>query len=168
LVVLIHEAGHALVAFALRRQVAELTVGDDAPVLTVRVGGFRLRLGAITGRGDAAGFVLYDGAAASPRDTLAIAIAGPLASLAGAVVTGVAAAWAWPSAGLSLFLGLATLGGLTCCVANLRVSGDGPASWSDGVWVRAAWRAMRGPTPPARAATRSEPREATSIPPPHQ
>ena len=113
LVVLIHEAGHALVAFALRRQVAELTVGDDAPVLTVRVGGFRLHLGAITGSGDAAGFVLYDGAAASPRNTLAIAIAGPLASLAGAVVTGVAAAWAWPSAGLSLFLGLATLGGLT-------------------------------------------------------
>jgi hypothetical protein len=143
-------------------------VGDDAPVLTVRVGGFRLRLDAITGKGDTAGFVLYDGAQTDPRDTLAIALAGPLASLAGAVATGVAAAWAWPHAGLSLVLGLATLAGLICCVGNLRVSGNGPATWKDGVWVRAACRVMRRPTPPARTAAWSDPRQATSIPPPQR
>ena len=165
-IVLIHEAGHALAALALRRRVAELTVGDDVPVLTLRLGGFRMRLGAITGKGDAAGFIRYDGAGAAARDTLAIALAGPLASLAGALVTGVAAAWAWPLAGLSQLFGLATLGGLVCCVASLRVSGDGPATWSDGVWVRAAWRTMRRPTPHATRATWSDPREATSIAPP--
>ncbi len=144
-VVLIHEAGHALVAFAVGRPVAELTVGDDEPVLTVRVGGFQLRLGAITGSGDMAGFVLYDAAQARARDTLAIAIAGPLASLAGAVITGAAAAWAWPELWLSLLFALATVGGLACCFGNLRVRGDGPGTWSDGVWIRAAWRTMRAP-----------------------
>ncbi len=165
-VVLIHEAGHALAAFALRRRVAELKVGDDVPVLALRIGGFRMRLGAITGKGDVAGFIRYDGAEATARDTLAIAIAGPLASLAGALVTGAAAVWAWPLAGLSPLFALATLGGFICCVANLRVSGDGPESWSDGVWVRAAWRVMRRPMPHAPGATWSDPREGTSIAPP--
>src|SRR3954451_22596864 len=82
-VVLIHETGHALAAFVLRRPVAELVVGNEAPVLTMRVGGFRLRLGAITGRGGVAGFVRYGETLANPRVTLAIALAGPLASLAG-------------------------------------------------------------------------------------
>lgn len=125
-----------------------------------------MRLGAITGNGDVAGFIRYDGAGATPRDTLAIALAGPLASLAGALVTGVAAVWAWPLAGLSQFFALATLGGFICCVANLRVSGEGPESWSDGVWVRAAWRTMRRPTPHAPGISWSDPREATSIAPP--
>jgi Zn-dependent protease len=98
LVVLIHEAGHAIAALVLRRRVAELTVGDDDPLLTMRVGRFRVRLGAITGRGDVAGFVRYDGLGADARSTFVIALAGPMASLAGAVLTGVLAAWSWPHA----------------------------------------------------------------------
>jgi hypothetical protein len=89
LVVLIHEAGHILATLVLRRRIAEPTVGDDTPAVTVRIGGFRLRLGAITGKGDAAGFIVYDAAMAGPRDTFVIALAGPLASLVGALVTGV-------------------------------------------------------------------------------
>jgi hypothetical protein len=165
-VVLIHEAGHALAAWTLRQRVAELTVGDDQSVLTVRVGEFRLRLGAITGQGDVAGYVAYDGLGAGAAKTFVIALAGPLASLAGAVGTGALAAWFWPHAGLSLILGLATLGGLICCVGNLRVSGHDPASWSDGVWVRAAWRVMRQTTTPVTAATMPDPRQASSTPPP--
>ena len=92
LVVLIHEAGHAIAALALRRRVTELTVGDDDPVLTMHVGRFRLQLGAIKGRGDVAGFVRYDGFGADARSTFMIALAGPLASLAGAVLTGALAA----------------------------------------------------------------------------
>jgi hypothetical protein len=137
-------------------------------VLTLRAGGFRFRLGAITGNGHAAGFVVYDGARASPRDTLVIALAGPVASLAGALVTGLAAGLVWPHVALSLYFGLATIGGLICGVGNLRVSGDGPESWSDGVWVRAAWRAMRRPSPSAGGASWSDPREQTSVPPPHR
>jgi Zn-dependent protease len=151
LVVLIHEAGHAIAALALRRRVDELTVGDDDPFLTMRAGRFRLHLGAITGRGDVAGFVRYDGLGADVRSTFVIALAGPLASLAGAGLTAALAARAWPHVGLSLFLALATVGGLICCVGNLRVSGHDPVSWSDGVWVRAAWRVMRTPTPPSAA-----------------
>lgn len=147
LVVLIHEAGHAIAALALRRDVAEMTVGDDDPVLTMRVGRVRLRLGAITGRGDAAGVVRYDATGTDARSTFVIALAGPMASLAGAVLTAAFAAWSWPHVGFSLFLALASVGGLICCVGNLRVSGHDPASWSDGVWVRAAWRVMRRPTP---------------------
>jgi len=142
-VVLIHETGHALAAFALRRPVAELTVGNDEPVLVVRIGAFQLRLGAITDVGGLAGFVLLEGAHARPRDMLAIALAGPLASLAGALITFAVAVWAWPELWLSLLFGLATLGGLVLGVGNLRRHGDGPETWSDGVWVRAAWRAMR-------------------------
>jgi hypothetical protein len=166
LVVLIHEAGHALAAIALRHRIAELAVGDDAPVLTLRAGGFRFRLGAITGNGHAAGFIVYDGARACPRDTLVIALAGPVASLAGALVTGLAAGLAWPHAALSLCFGLATLGGLICCVGNLQVSGDGPESWSDGVWARAAWRVIRRPSLSPSGASWSDPREETSVPPP--
>jgi hypothetical protein len=153
-------------ALALRRHVAELTVGDGNPVLTVRVGGFRLRLGAITGRGDVAGFVRSDGLGADARSTFVIALAGPLGSLAGAVLTGALAAWSWPHVGLSQLFALATVGGLMCCTGNLRASGHDPESWSDGVWVRAAWRVMRRPTPPASAATRPEPHESTPTPPP--
>jgi hypothetical protein len=168
LVVLIHEAGHAIAALALRRDVAELTVGDDDPILTMRVGQVRLRLGKITGRGDVAGFVRYDGLGADARSTLVIALAGPMASLAGAVLTGALAAWAWPHAGFSLFLAFATVCGLFWgCVGSMRVSGHDPMSWSDGVWVRAAWRVMRRPTPSASAATWSDPHESTSTPPPH-
>jgi hypothetical protein len=162
--VLIHEAGHAIAALAVRQRVAELTVGDGAPVLTVRVGRFRLRLGAITGRGDVAGFVLYDGLGADARSTFVIALAGPLASLAGAVLTGALAAWSRPHVGLAQILVLATVGGLMCCVGNLRVSGHDPASWSDGVWVRAAWRAMRRPTLSTNAATWPDAHESTSTP----
>jgi hypothetical protein len=48
--VLVHEAGHALACALLRHPVHELRVGDEEPVLTVKGGGFRLRLGAVTGR----------------------------------------------------------------------------------------------------------------------
>jgi hypothetical protein len=74
LVVLIHEAGHALAALAVGHRVTEVVVGDDPPLLTV--------------------------------------------------------------------------------------SGNGPDDWSDGVWVRGAWRAMRRP------AGWADPHETTSVAPP--
>jgi hypothetical protein len=54
--------------------------------VTVRVSGFRFRVAAITGKGDAAGFVLYDRGTAAPRDVFVIALAGPVASLAAPIV----------------------------------------------------------------------------------
>ena len=97
---------------------------------------------------------------AKPRDVFMIALGGPVASLAGAVACYLLAIWAWPEPALTFVLLMAAFAGWSACVGNLRVSGDGPGTWSDGVWVRAAWRAMRGP------AGWVDPHEATSVAPP--
>jgi hypothetical protein len=68
-----------LAAVALGHRVRELNVGDR-PVLTVRTGAFVLRLGALTGKSDFAGYVIYDGTRAGAWHLLLIAFAGPLAS----------------------------------------------------------------------------------------
>ena len=160
LVTLVHEAGHALAAVALGRPVSHVVVGDDHPLLSVRSERFRFRLGAITGRGRVAGFVRYDAGDASARDVFLISLAGPVASLAGAAINGALTVWAWPNFPLAVGFAVVTAGGLIAGVDNLRVSGDGPDSYSDGVWVRAGWRAMRRP------AGWSDPNEPTSVAPP--
>jgi hypothetical protein len=160
LVVLIHEAGHSLAALAVGHRVTKVVVGDDRPLLTVSGNGFRLRLGPVTGTGGVAGYVCHGSDKVEPRDVFLTALAGPVASLAGAVATGLLAVWAWPQPSLTVCLAIATLAGLVTGVSNLRVSGDGPDDWSDGVWVRGAWRAMRRP------AGWADPHETTSVAPP--
>jgi hypothetical protein len=165
LVVLIHEIGHLIAAVTLRQRVAELVVGDDNPLLTVRAGGFQLRLGTITGSGDTAGYVVYDGTRATPRDALVIALAGPFASLAGAIITGLTIPVVWSHAGIAFAMVAATAFGLLCFVGNLVPSGEHPASWSDGRWAQVAWRALRTPSRSEPLAW-TDPHEATSVPPP--
>jgi membrane-associated protease RseP (regulator of RpoE activity) len=166
LVVLIHEIGHLIAAVTLRHRVAELVVGDgDDPLLTVRAGGFQIRLGTITGSGDTAGYVVYDGTQATPRDALIIALAGPFASLAGAVTTGVTIPVVWSHAGIAFALVAATALGLLCFVGNMVPSGENPGSWSDGRWAQVAWRALRAPSRPEPLAW-TDPHEATSVAPP--
>jgi Zn-dependent protease len=160
LTTLIHESGHALAALAAGRRIAEVVVGDDQSLLRLRNDRFRFRLGAVTGRGHASGYVVFDGGGAKPRDVLLIALAGPLASLAGAVACCVLAAWAWPEPALTFALLMGAVAGWAACADNLRISGDGPDDWSDGVWVRGAWRAMRRP------AGWADPHETTSVAPP--
>jgi hypothetical protein len=167
LVVLVHELGHLIAAVTLRHRVAELVVGDDEPLLTVRSGGFQLRLGTITGSGDTAGYVLYDGTRATPRDAFVIALAGPLASLAGAVITGLAVPVVWSHAGIAFALVAATALGLLCSVGNMVPNGEHPASWSDGRWAQVAWRALRAPTR-LHVPAWIDPHEATSVPPPRR
>jgi len=160
LVTLIHEAGHALAALAVGCRIGDVVVGDDRPLLTLRNDRFRFRLGAVTGKGRATGYVVFDGSRAKPRDVLLIALAGPVASLAGATACCLLASWAWPEPSLTFALLMGAVAGWAACADNLRVSGDGPGTWSDGVWVRAAWRAMRRP------AGWVDPHEATSVAPP--
>ena len=157
---LVHEGGHALAAVAVGCQVAEVVVGDDRPLLTLRSQRVQLRFGAITGRGGAAGYVVFDSSQAKPRDVFLIALAGPLASLAGGLAYGLLAFWAWPEPALTFTLLMGALAGWASFADNLRVFGDRPGNWSDGVWVRAAWRAMHRP------AGWVDPNAATSVAPP--
>ena len=158
--VLVHETGHALACKLLRHPVHELRVGDEEPVLTVNAGGFRLRLGAVTGRRPVGGYVRYDGTRAGARDILIIALAGPLASLAIALAGG----WAYVSAPSHPLLLLCVLtGGLMDCVRNLTARGDAHGVWSDGQLAKFAWRALRRPVPPPAW---TDPHEATSVAPP--
>jgi hypothetical protein len=162
LLVLVHELGHALAVRARGLPLALVKVGDTEDVI-LTVGGFRLELGRLLGQGDVGGYVLYDGRAAAPADVLVIALAGPLANLAGAAVTGWLALRVGSGPNFVLPLWLMTISGVWMAAANLGRRGrpGEPLSWSDGVWVRAAWRVLRRPGPLWR-----DPNEGTSVAPP--
>jgi hypothetical protein len=162
LLTLVHEAGHAVAAVALGHRVSELTVGNDQPILTVRAGSFRMRLGGLTGESDIGGFVrLDDGTRARVRDWIIIGLAGPLASLG----AGIASGWAYVSLAThpDIFLFLA-ISGLIDAVANAYPRGDGHGRGNDGYLTRLAWRERRDPPPPPAAWV--DPHEAVSTPPP--
>jgi Zn-dependent protease len=138
--VLVHELGHALMAASLGRRVRELRVGSDDPVLTVRAGGFSMRLGAI-GKATTWGYVRFDGSRAKAWHVLLIALAGPLVSLAAGVAAG-AAMIAFQSHRFVLMVAL--VGGLQMGVDNLRPRVNASGEVSDGAVARLAWRAIRG------------------------
>ena len=147
LLILVHELGHALAVKARRLPLHELRVGDQSDVI-LTVGGFRLELGRLLGRGDVGGYVRYDGRRSTPRDALVIALAGPAANLGGALLTGwLALRFAHATPSIPFSLTLMTIGGVWMALANLRPSGEGPLTWSDGAWVRAAWRVLNRPGP---------------------
>ena len=161
---LVHEVGHALAVRARGLPLKELKVGDVSDV-ALTVGGFRMELGRLTGKGDVGGYVLYDGRRSTPADVLMIALAGPVANLLGAAVTG----WLAVGAGADfvLILWLLTLGGVGTAAVNLRARGvaQDPHTWSDGLWARIAWRGIRagaGDAPMWR-----DPDGAVSVAPPH-
>jgi hypothetical protein len=161
LLIFAHELGHALAVKARRLPLHALGVGDRADVI-LTVGGFRIELGRLFGHGDVGGYVLYDGHRSTPRDTLVIALAGPAANLAGALLTGwLAMRFAHAAPNIPFTLAMMTIGGLWMALANLRQSGEDPLTWSDGVWVRAAWRVLNRPGPLWR-----DPNDATSAAPP--
>jgi hypothetical protein len=161
--VAIHESAHALAALLTGNRVHEVRVGDVDDV-TVTAGAFRLRLGRLRGQGHVGGYVIYDGSSATPRQVLAIALAGPAANLVGAAVVAGLAVRADGMLSVALFLW--TLASLATAIANLRPSGDpdAPAGWSDGRWAQVAWAARRAPV--ATSAVYTDPNAATSVPPP--
>lgn len=163
LVVAVHECGHALAALLTGSCVRELRVGDSDDV-TVTAGAFRLRLGRLRGDGDVGGYVSFDGRSATPRQILAIALAGPAANLLGAAVTGALAVRAEGMLSVVLFLWMHA--SLATALSNLRPRGDldTPAEWSDGRCAQIAWAARRTPLVVNPAC--SDPNTATSVAPP--
>ena len=149
--VLIHELGHATMAWMLGHSVQELRVGnDDDNGLTIHRRSFTLRFGPITGERDYAGYVALDGTRVGAWHFLLIALAGPVASLA----AGLAGGFAMIALQQQRFLLLMVLvGGLEIGVSNLSRRA------SDGRQVRLAWRMIRSREP-------AEPHALTSVPPP--
>jgi membrane-associated protease RseP (regulator of RpoE activity) len=161
--VFVHELGHALAVKLRGLPLRHLKVGRETDVIVV-VGGFRMELGRLAGEGDVGGYVRWDGSRATPLDVLVIALAGPLANLAGALLTGwLALRYLGATAWIPSTLALLTFGGVGMAIVNLRATGAAadPTIWSDGLWVRVAWRDRHHRGPLWR-----DPNEATSIEPP--
>jgi membrane-associated protease RseP (regulator of RpoE activity) len=148
--VFVHELGHAVTAWMLGHRVHELRVGDDDPRMVVRSGSFVLRLGGLTGRGEFAGYVLYDGSRASAWHQLLISLAGPLSSIGFALVAGYVVI---ASQSHRFVLLMMVVAGLEIGVTNLS------AKAGDGRSVRHAWRVIRSREP-------VDPHELTSVAPP--
>jgi hypothetical protein len=149
LLVLVHELGHALAVKARGLPLHALKVGDRTDLI-VSVGSFRIELGRLLGDGDVGGYVMYDARRVTTRDALVIALAGPAANLAGALVTGwLAVRFAGAGWFIPFTLVLLTVVGVWTALANLRPAGVAadPSTWSDGLWARVAWRGRhhRGP-----------------------
>jgi membrane-associated protease RseP (regulator of RpoE activity) len=161
--ILVHELGHALAVKARGLPLRQLKVGDQTDVI-LTVGSFRMEFGRLLGEGDVGGYVLYDGRRSTPRDALVIALAGPAANLACAVVTGwLTMRYAGTTPNIPLTLAMLTAGGVYVAVANLRPTGVAadPLTWSDGLWARVAWRGRHHAGPMWR-----DPNEETTVAPP--
>jgi membrane-associated protease RseP (regulator of RpoE activity) len=143
--VLVHEAGHALMCVALGANVERLRVGGE-PHLTIGRGPLRLELSLRQGEDE--GFVEYSGWL-SPRAVAAIALAGPAAQLLAVAALVVAAASTSDAVAVGLWV-LASLG-LVAAVDNLL-----PSEGNDGHVARCA---LTGVMPAAVA-------DPVSIPPP--
>ena len=153
LLVLVHELGHALAVKVRGLPLKALKAGDRSDLI-VTIGAFRMELGRLIGDGDVGGYVMSDVRCLTTRDALVIALGGPVANLAAAVVTGwLTLRFAGEAAILPFALGGLTLAGVWMTVANLRPAGIAadPCTWSDGLWARVAWRGRnhRGPMWPA-------------------
>jgi hypothetical protein len=86
-VTLIHELGHAYAARRLLGTEVEVSVGNAGRLAEVRLAGITATIKALPHPGRAAGYASFDASRARASDVVWIALAGPLASLAGLVVS---------------------------------------------------------------------------------
>ncbi len=89
LLVLVHELGHALAARALLDTDVVVAVGSKGTLLDRHIGRVHLYVNAFGGVAGASGVAGFDWRGATARDVVLITLAGPVASLAGALL----AAW---------------------------------------------------------------------------
>jgi hypothetical protein len=145
---LIHELGHAVVARRRLSTSVDVQVGTTGRLATVHLGPIAAHISVLGLPGRVAGSATFDGFNMTAKDALAIALAGPAASLLWLVVC--ARAWDLHRGGLvGDLLWLATFEGLFGCLINLvpmtLLESDGrTAIRSDGRMALDAWRALRG------------------------
>ena len=161
--IFVHELGHALAVKLRGLPLRQLKVGGQSNFILV-VGGFRMELGRLKGAGDVGGYVRFESHRATPPDVLVIALAGPFANLVGALLTGwLELRYLHADPWIPVALLVLTWLGVVMVDGNLRPKGltSDPTIWSDGLWVRVAWRQRHRRGPLWR-----DPNEATSIAPP--
>jgi Zn-dependent protease len=116
-VVFIHELGHAVAARVLLDADVDLSVGSTGRIAELRLGRITAQIHALSLR-RSAGEVTFGAARATARDVLLVALAGPLASLAGTVVCALLLSAA-PTSGLTHDLLWCSVSGGVFGVLNL-------------------------------------------------
>ncbi len=87
-VVLVHELGHALVARRRLGGDVKIQVGTTGRIASLRLRQVELHLNALARPDRASGVAEFDASRATARDVVFIALAGPVASLLGTLITG--------------------------------------------------------------------------------
>jgi hypothetical protein len=144
---LIHELGHAIVARRRLSTTVDVQVGTTGSLPTVPLGPIAAHIAVLGLPGRVAGSATFDARNMTAKDALAIALAGPAASLLWFVVF--ARAWDLHRGGVvGDLLWLATFEGLCGCLLNLvpmtLLESNGNPFRTDGRQALDAWRALRG------------------------
>jgi hypothetical protein len=147
-VTFLHELGHALVAQRRLGGEVAITVGTAGKVAELRLAQIKVSVNALFDPARASGYATFDAQRATARDVLAIALAGPLASLIGTVVTAWMLSWA-PGRALHAVLWSLTFAGVVSLAFNLvpfklHERGNARPFYSDGMLALEAWRLLRG------------------------
>lgn len=145
--ILLHEFGHAVAAYLLLGAEVEISVGSSGKIMERRLGPFAVTIKTFRKPGGAAGLAQFDTSRATARDMLCIALAGPLASLAGLAVvlalysagghTGVVHDLLWAAVGFSIGVTL-----LNLIPFKAAADGSSPGLESDGRQALDALRVM--------------------------
>jgi membrane-associated protease RseP (regulator of RpoE activity) len=146
-VVLLHELGHAIAARRLLGGEVKVSVGTAGELAELRLGQLAVTINALSHPGSPSGMAEFEASRATARDILLIALAGPVASLAGTVLTGWALSAVTGPGVVSDLLRAATMVGAFCVLnlVPLTLEGRGGGTWlrTDGRLALDALRVAR-------------------------